>query len=702
MKLRKMELLVLLLAASLIAGTANADITEGLTGYWPFEEDAGTTTADMSLNGNDGTFVGTPIWDSGPEGFGGGLFFDKDDDNYTHDGVYCGTFNPSEGSDDGEFTLALWAYWQKNEPVGRFWSMFMSKADLDKSNSEDDIMFGWVMWNGHSDPEFNDKIGIYNYGPTPSTIILSSETMPDQEWVHLAVTYDGDNVQLYINGITDDLGAQVWAPGPNTGAQFHIGRNTQNCYTGRRCSFDGYLDEARTYNRVLSQADIQELLATDWAVNIEPRNGEPLAALDTDLVWDKPTAFTPSKYDLRCAAEEPNFATGTVIEELGIIHTDPCNVYTPSAPFAYNTTYYWRVDSYHLGASDPCEGKIWSFTTMPEWPVITEDPCSLTVAAGDTAVFRVKDVNGVSYIWKNQSGDTVGSGPVLTLTNVQKDPCEDSYRCIVSKSGFDDAESAWAGLWTKRLIAHWDFEGNLNDSGGVWPGDYVDPNELHPDPTVVYGSGLDGGLALQLAADPCHVQITDSEDFFNFYPLGYSANVWFKTVQSGWGALACKQLADTLGWTVYYGEGGIWNGLRGVGSVASSGSLNDDQWHMVTATYNAETGVITTYVDGEPVGSDTSSDVALTNIYPVILGAEHIDGVANRYEGLLDSVGIYSYAISPLEVAVLYTDVMTDVEICVGGNPENDLSGNCRVDIEDFAILATSWLECNLVPDCMP
>ena len=198
------------------------------------------------------------------------------------------------------------------------------------------------------------------------------------------------------------------------------------------------------------------------------------------------------------------------------------------------------------------------------------------------------------------------------------------------------------------------------------------------------------------------MRITDTEDFFNFYPQGYTINTWVKTEQVvEWGALACKQLAEDIGWTVYCGDGDIWHGLRGVGDVASDVDINDNQWHMVTGTYNAETGVVTTYVDGESAGSDTSADVALTNIYPVLLGAEHIDGVASRYEGLLDNVGIYSYAISPVEVAVLYTD-MVGGEICVGGNPDNDLTGDCKVDILDFAVLAADWLECNIVPTCLP
>ena len=73
----------------------------------------------------------------------------------------------------------------------------------------------------------------------------------------------------------------------------------------------------------------------------------------------------------------------------------------------------------------------------------------------------------------------------------------------------------------------------------------------------------------------------------------------------------------------------------------------------------------------------------------------------STYEGLLDKVSIYSYALSPIDVAVLYTDVMTGESICVE-QPERDFDGNCRVDMLDFAMFATGWLECNRVPSCIP
>lgn len=63
-----------------------------------------------------------------------------------------------------------------------------------------------------------------------------------------------------------------------------------------------------------------------------------------------------------------------------------------------------------------------------------------------------------------------------------------------------------------------------------------------------------------------------------------------------------------------------------------------------------------------------------------------------------------------IEVAKVYTDFNPGSEICVG-NPEFDVAGpggvgeqfrDCIVDLHDFAAFAQGWLECNVVPTCLP
>ena len=455
------------------------------------------------------------------------------------------------------------------------------------------------------------------------------------------------------------------------------------------------------------------------ATNIAPQDDAELVALDTDLVWGPPPTFTPTGYDLSYKIGDPNFETGTVIVVEDIAYIDPCNVHDLSADFANGVTVYWRIDSYAPSyPSDPCIGNTWSFTTEP---IILEDPCGLTVDAGDPAVFRVKATSGSTYLWIKVDGSNPANNTSSTLTipNVQKTN-EDAYFCRVTNSASVIANSAWVNLMTKRLVALWEFEDDLyakNDEDVTcWPGAYTDPNSANepPDPCYVTDPcSIDDGKSLQFAADVFHVRITDSEDFFNFYPQGYTVNVWVKTEQDAdYGCIASKQdrgeshPTDSEGWVLSCDNTGkAAHGLRQVfdgSSVVGTSNIADNQWHMVTATYNAETGIGTVYVDGlvENQLVDTENK-APTNVYPVVLGAETVFAENAAYEGLLDKTSIYSYALSPFDVAVLYTDVMTGESICVEQS-EYDLDGDCRVNLLDFAMFATNWMVCNRVPECMP
>jgi Concanavalin A-like lectin/glucanases superfamily len=72
------------------------------------------------------------------------------------------------------------------------------------------------------------------------------------DWSHLAATYDGSVLRLYVNGVQVATQAATGAMAVSTG-ELWIGANP--VWTGER--FAGLIDDIRIYNRPLTQAEIQ-------------------------------------------------------------------------------------------------------------------------------------------------------------------------------------------------------------------------------------------------------------------------------------------------------------------------------------------------------------------------------------------------------------------------------------------------------------
>lgn len=77
-------------------------------------------------------------------------------------------------------------------------------------------------------------------------------TLSAAVWYHVAVTYDGANTRLYVNGVAEGIQAGVWAAA-----------NSQPLSIGQRGDnadfFNGLIDEIEIFNRALSVEEIQSL-----------------------------------------------------------------------------------------------------------------------------------------------------------------------------------------------------------------------------------------------------------------------------------------------------------------------------------------------------------------------------------------------------------------------------------------------------------
>ncbi len=482
-----------------------------------------------------------------------------------------------------------------------------------------------------------------------------------------------------------------------------------------------------------------ELAVIDFAILVAPGDGEINVPVDTILEWDPtPDHELSSKgYEVFFGAEpnelNPNYDLGSPVYSGLNESFDPDKPGTAQADLEWNTTYYWHVDYFEpndLGPDTRWAGPLWSFTTAPPTPIVIEDPANTTVAAGSDAVLSVESRNPERYDWYKvgspdqlvASHDSTALTDTLTISGTQQGN-EGRYYCrVINGAAPGGVDSSTALVMTERLVARWEFENNLDDTNPYptkWGGSIVDPdtgNIVVPDVSFVTGgAAIQGDYAVHInnltGEGEGYVLIEGSEGAFDFYRDGLTVSVWIKRVDFPDSTLEEDQWWDPIitypgfrmesvypnNWLHTEITGLGWNWLNGVAAV------DDGGWHLVTMTYDG--GTMRAYLDGvydhEASGTPTlGAQLSLT-----IGGIMGDVGDSDRLTATLDDIQVYSYALSSVNVAKLYTGEAGGT-VCVEDDDslpslERDLNGNCRVDLADIALVAADWLNCREVPTCL-
>ena len=83
--------------------------------------------------------------------------------------------------------------------------------------------------------------------------LVAGEPLPIGRWVHLAGTFDGTTMRLYVDG---EKRATLERPGPVKANAFHLCLG--NYEVGHKAHFTGLLDEVRLYSRALPPKEVRE------------------------------------------------------------------------------------------------------------------------------------------------------------------------------------------------------------------------------------------------------------------------------------------------------------------------------------------------------------------------------------------------------------------------------------------------------------
>ncbi len=453
--------------------------------------------------------------------------------------------------------------------------------------------------------------------------------------------------------------------------------------------------------------------------NPQPSHGETNVALDVELSWS--TMLDPSNPTQSYAgvtkhwvylSESPYLTAEDLLEKV------PVSVERVSPPaLEANKRYYWAADE-ELADGSFVLGAIWTFETIATLasfdPPAGSQPSNARANVGQTVVFTAAATvptapdTPIAYQWyRGLPGDT--SRPMvdepghiagaetqqLSITVTSTD--EDSYFCqAASDAGTVDSTSAT--LLIKRMLAWYKFDNNLDDSVGAGHGTMTNP---------AYVDGMDG-KALNF-------------DGTNYVDLGReglpktglgngleagSVSFWFNTAQTDVSFVGTFNDGTSTAFRVEYTSGNALSFLvrddEGVGiarAVNPSGSILN-AWHLVTCTWDAETGETAIYLDGVSTGLVTSGHPSNFSAwqYPMVIGARQNRATLEWfYTGAMDDYRLYNYPLDPREVAGLYTSLK-------GGRilveyPVGDLNQDGVVDQSDLEILRSNWLSCGWVPD---
>ncbi len=203
--------------------------TAGLVASYAFDEGSGTTARDASGNKNDGALRGAPQWTTGK--IGGALHF-----NGTADYVEV----PDSVSLRVTDTITV-AAWILRDVSNANWERIIAKSDAT-------LYDYWlqVTSSGSIGGGFMDAAGTARNALDTT----AGTTLPVNQWVHVAFTYDGTYVRAYLNGQLDKA-INIGSFKIRTGARpLWFGR-LQNSYI-----FQGKIDEGCVYSRALSQEEI--------------------------------------------------------------------------------------------------------------------------------------------------------------------------------------------------------------------------------------------------------------------------------------------------------------------------------------------------------------------------------------------------------------------------------------------------------------
>jgi len=203
---------------------AVVDYTSGLGALWTFADTKGTTTADTSGNGNNGTLV-----------------------NYSWKRMNCSGCLSFNGSNNYVSVNESATLEQTQQMTVSMWVSPNASSSTDPRMISKRYSWDLKMNGGGHFPQFS----------AGSKYMMLNYSLALGVWQHVVFTFSGGVVKGYVNGQPIAANANTFVAGDAIPLQMY------GLYLGADSSvanfYSGSLDEVRIYNRALGDADVAAL-----------------------------------------------------------------------------------------------------------------------------------------------------------------------------------------------------------------------------------------------------------------------------------------------------------------------------------------------------------------------------------------------------------------------------------------------------------
>ncbi len=207
------------------------------------------------------------------------------------------------------------------------------------------------------------------------------------------------------------------------------------------------------------------------------------------------------------------------------------------------------------------------------------------------------------------------------------------------------------------------------------------------------------------------VEVPDSNDFFNFQPQGLTVTAWILGPSERYsypvykhGNYAFAQWPEEEILSLIEGGNGLWQ------MMVPLGEGSEGEWRFVAITYDPIAEEQTAYgiYDDDDILDVLHSEAVATAITPyddvenpLYIGGSVFHAAADGiYDGAVDDVRIYNYALTPSQLQGIYAS-MTGNPLCMDlAEPTlapYDYDNDCQVTLADFVAFAGAWLNTEIV-----